>query len=288
MAPTTDDPFFSGLRRQTVRTSAGPCELPILYSDASLLGLLYRVDAERARELVDPTFEPWVIFGKALAMIALFEYRETTIGPYGEIGVGVLVKRRGSSPSLARALVDLRKERDAGLYVINLPVTTEAARSAGRELWGYPKYVAPIDTRFRPDSIRIGLGKELEVAMDLRATRSVQTRGLPFVLYSVNAGGRILRTVVDVDHRVQWGGAGRVSLKVTGEGPTATTVKALGLDRAPPALAFRTDGMRSILPAGVDMGATDVPRKRDSETLRTGHAPPDHAAAAIANGSVRS
>jgi hypothetical protein len=29
--------------------------------------------------------------------------------------------------------------------VVDLPVTTEAANAAGRELWGYPKFVTSID-----------------------------------------------------------------------------------------------------------------------------------------------
>jgi hypothetical protein len=127
-APT--DPFFAGLQRKTQATSAGPCDLPILYSDASLLGLLYRVEPAKAAPLIDVNFEPWVVLGKAIAMLCFFDYRATTIGPYGEVGLGVLVRRRGSSPSLTRALGDLRKERAAGLYVLNLPVTTEAARAA--------------------------------------------------------------------------------------------------------------------------------------------------------------
>jgi hypothetical protein len=83
-------------------------------------------------------------------------------------------------------------------------------------------------------------------------SRGPSTRGLPFVLFSVNEG-RMLRTIVDVDNQVRWGGAGTAEVAITGDGPTSRTVKALGLDRAKPALAFRADAMRSILPAGVQV-----------------------------------
>lgn len=121
--------FFDNHARETVPTSRGSCELPILYEDASLLTAIWRVDAARARPLVPIDFEPWLVLGKALAMLCLFEYRQTSIGPYGEIGIGVLVRKKGSKPSLLRVLGDLRKEEDQGLYVINLPVTTEEARA---------------------------------------------------------------------------------------------------------------------------------------------------------------
>ena len=246
------DPFFAPLFRQPRPTSAGPCDLPILYWGASLLGLVYRVDPARARGLGDPDFEPWVVLGKAIAVFCFFEYRETTIGPYGEVGLGLLVKRRGSSPSLFGALRDMRGETDCGLNVINLPVTTESARAAGNELWGYPKYVAPMEMSFRDDGVRFGLGRELVVTMG--RSGGLSSGGLPFVLYSVSNQARVLRTVIEVDHRQRWGGAGSVRVEVIGDGPTARTVKALGIDAMKPLAAFRTDGMRSVLPAGTDLG----------------------------------
>jgi hypothetical protein len=250
--PIAQVPFFSRVSRRTVQTSAGPCEMPILYSDASLLTLLYRVDAAKARALVDPAFEPWLVLGKATAVVCAFEYRTTTIDPYGELGIGILIKRAGTRPSLLRAAVDLRKEKDAGLYVVNLPVTTESARSAGRELWGFPKYVTPMETTFREDSVRIGLGRELEITMG--KSGGLRMAGMPFVLYSVHSG-RVLRTIVEVDYRARWGGASSAAVKVTGAGPTAGTARALGLDGVRPMAAFRADTMRSILPLGEEMGS---------------------------------
>jgi Acetoacetate decarboxylase (ADC) len=255
-----DPAFFDNHARETVATSRGACELPILYQEASLLTAIWRVDAKRAQPLVPADFEPWLVFGKALAMLCIFEYRQTSIGPYGEIGLGVLVRRRGTKPSLLRVLGDLRKEEDQGLYVINLPVTTEEARAAGVEIWGYPKYVRDIDTRFTRDEVRVELAGELRLTMG--KGRTLRTRGLPFVTYSVSGEDRLLRTVVDIDHDVRWGAAGTVDLKILGEGPTSKTVRALGIEGVKPAFAFRTDDMRSVLPRGKDMGAANVSRSK--------------------------
>jgi hypothetical protein len=252
MPTASDDAFFAGHPQKTFSTSAGPCELPIFYTDASLLGLIYRVDPARAAPLVPTPFEPWVVLGKAMALVCAFDYRATTIGPYGEAGVAVFVKRAGSAPSLVRALIDIRKVKDVGLHVASLPVTTEGARAAGVELWGYPKYLTQMETTFGHDGVRFVLRGELELTMG--RSGSLQTGGMPFVTYSVNRDGRVLRTIVDVDHRVRWGGAGSVEMKVLGDGPMVKCVKALGLDGAKPSLAMRTDAMRSILPAGEDMG----------------------------------
>jgi hypothetical protein len=254
MPESPDDPFFLGVSPEPVSTSAGPCPLPILYFDASLLMLVYSVDPALARPFVDARgFEPLVLFGKAWAVFAAFEYRESTIGPYGEVGVGVLSKRVGTSPSLLGLVRDQRKEKNAGIYVTNLPVTTTSARAAGFELWGFPKYVTGIETTFRKDGIRVVLEREVLVTMSRGL--SVKTRGLPLVLFSVNEARRVLRTIVETDSVVEWGGAGSVGVKILGDGPTAQTMRGLRMDVRQPVAAYCTDRLRSILPRGEDAGA---------------------------------
>jgi hypothetical protein len=244
--------LFDGVKQEPVETSAGPCDLPILYRDASLLSLSYRVDPARVRGTIAPGLEPWVILGKALVLVCIFEYRDTSIGPYGEIGVGVLAKRVGSSPSLLTALRDLAKVEDAGLAVQNLPVSTEAARAAGVEIWGYPKYVTGITTSFRPDGVDAVLEGDFELSMG--PSGRVRTEGVPLVTFTVK-GGRLIRTVIRAEQPVRWGGAASVKLRLTGTGPTATTMRAMGIDKRQPSLVCRTDRMRSLLPLGVDVAA---------------------------------
>jgi hypothetical protein len=266
----SDRAFFENLPRETAETSRGPVDLPITYEDASLLTAMWRVDDAVARPLLPEELEPWSVFGKAIAMLCIFEYRKTSIGPYGEIGLGILTRRKGSKPSLVRALGDLRKQDDQALYVVNLPVTTDNARAAGIEIWGYPKYVIDIHTRFTRDGVQAELAGELTLSMERR--RTVVTRGLPFVTYSINAKNRLIRTVVDIDHDVRWGGARSIELHVIGDGPTARSIQALGLDAKKPAFAFRTDGMRSILPRGKDIGAATSRREKASSSTTSAEA----------------
>lgn len=250
--------FFEGVSQTPRETSAGDCPLPILYHDASLIGLFYRVDRDRADALLaDTPFDAIPIMGKAVAFLCAFEYRETTVGVYNEVGLAILARQRGTKPSLFGLMRDMRKVETAGLYVTNLPVTTEAARAAGKEIWGYPKYVTGIDTRFDADG-----ATEIVLEDEFRLTagrpRGLSTRGLPFVTWTVH-GGRMIRTVINVGHKTKWGGSSKVDLQLLGEGPTASSLRALGVDgSAKPWWTFRTNAMRSILPAGVDMGPADA------------------------------
>lgn len=247
------DDFFSDVTFETVMTSEGKQELPILYRDGSVVGLMYRVDPELAAACIDDAdaFEPFTLLGKAVVQLVVFEYRDTSIGPYNEVALAVEVQRKGTRPSTWGALANARNQPDYGSYFLNLPVTTEGACVAGREIWGYPKYVVPIDTEFSEERIHAVQGGEFE--LDVGAGSWLKTKGIPFVLMSV-LDKRVIRTIVETGHPLQWGGKNRVELSLLGSGPTADNMERLGLTAARPAFVWRALQMRSILPRGRDLG----------------------------------
>jgi hypothetical protein len=232
----------------TARCSAGDLRVPVLYRDGALLALLYGVDLAAAASLVPRDLvEPLTLAGRAFAMLVALEYRDSTVGPYNELAVGVYVKRRNARASALRALLAPGREPNAGGWVVTLPVTTSFASAAGRELWGYPKYIAAIDTDFATSRARVSLGGELTLECD--AGRGLRLPGAPFVTLS-RCGERLLRTRVAVHHAVRFGGAGSARLSVVGDGPTAEVVRRLGLHERRPITAFRTDALRTVLPMG--------------------------------------
>jgi hypothetical protein len=112
-----------------------------------------------------------------------------------------------------------------------------------------------MQTSFTPEGARVSLGRELTVTAGTAGKRGgVRAQAPALVTYSVK-GGRLIRTAVRGDMPSRWTGGGSVRLEVTGDGPTAATVRALGLDAARPLLAYRCDAMRSILGPGEDVGA---------------------------------
>jgi hypothetical protein len=243
---------FFDVPRATVRAGDGSCELPILYRDASQLGVFIPIELERASaHLAGRSIEPWPVLGRAVAMVFAWEYRDSTVGSYGELGLGILARRIGSHPSLARFAVDTGAQDDQGTWVVTLPVTSEAAYDAGVEIWGYPKYVSPIRTRFLHDRAEAVLGDEL--ALSIGVLHGPELAGQAIATYTAREG-RLLRTRIEVDHAVRWGGGGSVKLDVFGDGPTARAMRELGVDRGRATAAFRVDGFRARLPAGVDLG----------------------------------
>ncbi len=242
------------VEEKVVQTTLGAVELPIRYRDGALSALFYRVETRLAADLIPGAdFVPLTLAGKGLAVLCGFEYRDTSIGLYNEVGLAIWVKRPGAPSSPLRALLNPRKAESQATHIVSLPVTTEKACRLGKELWGFPKYLASIRTDFTGPEARVEL--EGELAWRQATSWLPRTRGLPFVLFSVNQG-RLLRTIVEVDHRVRWGGARRSRLELLGSGPTADKARFLGLDRLRPWAAFRTDNFSSRLPLGKEVGAS--------------------------------
>lgn len=230
------------------KTSAGLMSLPVLYRDGAFFGAFFGVDPRRADAALAPAgLETWPVLGRAVVLLIGFEYRDTSIGPYREVGLALLARRPGSRPSLTRYLRDPRAQPEQALWVLNLPVDTELARAGGVEVWGYPKYCTSIETHFSAEGVRIALAEEFELVSS--TSTSIARSGLPFVTYTRHED-RLLRTVVDVSSRARWSGGGSTSLRIKGEGPTAATLRALDLDGRTPLAVFRDDALKATLPAG--------------------------------------
>ena len=257
-----NDSFFKLMKQKPRETSVGPCDLPILYNDASFVGVIYRVDPKKVAELLGASspFEPLLVFGKALCSVSAFEYRESTVGAYNEIALVIQVKRKGTTPSLFRMMLDIRKQEEQALWVVNMPVTTQEARAAGFEIWGYPKYVTRIDTDFAADHTHVTL--ENEFTLKMGNPGGLRIKGQPFANFTINEG-HLIRTIVEVDNKVQFGAAGSVKLDIIGNGPTAKSIKTLGLEKLRPTLIFRTDEWRSILPEGKHLGFASESTEKD-------------------------
>jgi len=101
-AVTAFPPGGSFVQSDVFQTTRGTTELPILYFRGSLVGVFYFVEPEAAQELLPMDLEPLVVpfVNKAISAIFMFDYKNTTIGPYGEMGLTIQTRRKGSGASL--------------------------------------------------------------------------------------------------------------------------------------------------------------------------------------------
>lgn len=258
------DRFFE-VPRSTAQTSAGQVDLPILYFEVSNVVAYTAMDASAARALLEDT--PWrpvlLPTGHAVGGISFYAYRRTSIGPYHEVGVALAVTPRSAEP-LRLPLLDLvtpSVRRTVGFHVLDLPVTTEIANAAGRELWGLPKFVT--DLPFRLEAGRLGGRFEGRVAdpdggpdivrLSGRLLPGLPAPGLDLVLYS-RRDDAPLRTVVDVSapSRLAAGAGLRLTVGASAH-PMARRLRRLGVEGRPLLVQY-TDRFRSRLNAGVVVG----------------------------------
>ena len=261
------DDFFDVPTTEAV-TTRGPVRLPMFFYDVSVRQLDFFVDYAAALSRLDGTgLAPCrFVNGKAIASLILYNYRDVSIGEYDEVAIVLLVIPRALRdphlylPSLAR--------RDGhrwtiGGYVLEMPVTLAVARAAGREIWGYPKYLTdiPLSLSDREFSYEVmdEPGGSPVLSVECRPGPGVTVRAGDLVTFS-NHEDAILRTVVDVDASYRYSTAGRVSVRAgVTDHRLAQNVRALGLDRLKPFVAQSTDSFRSRLDRGWPVASQKTP-----------------------------
>jgi hypothetical protein len=252
-----DDPFFQ-YPLNKYPTSEGDVDMPILYFDNSNFMAIFYVDHDKAQALTGQDGFDAVRFGngKALTVVAFYEYRHTAIGSYNEVGVAIAAVPPGtplpSSP--LRSLLRHPDKNPVGLNIIDLPVTTAAACAAGREIWGYPKFVTPITFSLKGRDFRGAVrdpGAERDICtLSGRTGMGVAGPLLDLVLYS-RLNGQVLRGSANTRGGGRLCLPGSVRLKVSeSTHRMAENLRALGLDGAKPAFIGHSHKLQLRLNAG--------------------------------------
>ena len=139
-------PFFSGIVQRELDLRGQVARSPCFYRDAALLGGLFTADLAAARALMPtPRHHVLALGGRALVAVHCLDYRDSDIGPYGEVSISVAVAC-GPTPRVpaARLLSAILTDRYQA-QVLSLPVTTDVALWGGLDVFGYPKYLAAIE-----------------------------------------------------------------------------------------------------------------------------------------------
>lgn len=143
---------------------------------------------------------------KGLLIVAVFDYLDTSIGPYREVGIGFPCRLRTSGPMPLLPLLAERYFPDVGSWVQLLPVTTPIANDLGRAQWGFPKFVADIRIDRTDDHVECEVTENGERLLRVEIERPGISRStsLPMRLYST-LDDDLLMTELAID------GAGHIS-----------------------------------------------------------------------------
>ncbi len=246
--------------------------LPIRYWRTDCFMALFTADLDAVRDLLpSQRLHPVRVTGnRAVVAVGVFNYLETSVGPYGEIALSPLCTLdRAALPILPLATGHLRGMSG---FVAHLPVTTRIAREAGRRVWGYPKFVADMDFDLSPERQRVEMsedGREI-LSLEVRRRGHVTLDTAPLTTYTTH-DGRLVRTEIAVRGHVATAVGPANGELLLGDHPVGREIAALGIDRRP--LVTRTYLSHSaILPVGTDLGPADRPytghQGTDAETGR--------------------
>jgi hypothetical protein len=261
--------FFSQVRSfKKVRIKKSSFELPILYFRDDNFVLIFSADERKVLEIL-PTSSlyPVRVGGGRVAMgVGVFNYIDTTIGPYGEIGVVIPVVH-GKKPPALWPLLRESAYPEYGYLVMHLPVTTLQARDGGRGLWGYTKFTSEMNFTVAPEHYECELSEKGAHIMTVHVERKGFSRRdeKPIVTYSVK-DGNLIKTVIPQKaiyvERLRPAG----SFVKFGKHPVAKSI--LALDISPKPLLSRFTLQRSgILPEGkiVEKGVRPLDGYKGSE-----------------------
>jgi len=122
--------------------------LPIEVRRAAQWGVQYLVPAAAAQRIVAATGLEVTgpIPGRAMMALAVCRYDDTDLDSYHEVAVSFVV-RTHDAPAPVSAPVRAREFASGaiGVYIHRLPVDQEFTCVAGRDIWGFPKWVTSID-----------------------------------------------------------------------------------------------------------------------------------------------
>jgi len=229
--------FFSDCRPgKRVTRGKATFELPILYFRDDAFLLFHTADLDQARALMpsDKLHPVRVSPRRTLLGVVAFNYIDTSIGPYGEVGI-VLPVVYGKRPPLPilPGIIEA-KYPGFGMLVLHLPVTKETARDAGRGIWGYTKFVSDMRFRHTPEYLQCRLSEGGAKILTLRVAR----RGLvikdekPLITYSVKEGNLIKTSIPQrAIYRLSLNPRG--SLLELGNHPAAETISRLDISQKP-------------------------------------------------------
>jgi hypothetical protein len=253
---------FLNIPVSTVESSLGPIDLPIFYRDYAFAHFFFWINYERALSKLSGTiFQPCrFINRKAGVVLSFFKYNDSAIGPYNEVALSILCHPNASprpGPFIPQLMMDAKKW-SMGAYVINLPVTTEIANVAGRELWGYPKFVTGIISDLKGKRFK-GVVNDPHLKAPLLSLEGsigllgpvVRLSKASFISHTIH-NGTPLRILTDVEARfkVNLGFSSTVNVNEKSRHIMAQDLRDLGMDGIKPLLALSCEKARMVLHPG--------------------------------------
>ncbi len=252
---------FFDVPRTYYTTSYTRTQVPMFFYKMAARIINYFIDYDRVAPKLHGTGLKPCRFFKAKAMVSLifFNYQQVTIGGYDEVVISIMVHPEAfRTPSHPLSTILFVKKGDwwknMGAYVLEMPVTIPAARAAGREIWGFPKFLTEIPYNLSGKCFEFGVKdpdtNESIVAVKGEMGTGFSAAAFDFVSFN-NYENSIFRIVTKVNGKMKNCLCKRVEVKT---GPSqhrmAENIRDLGLETAAPFAIMSSDNLQTSLNPG--------------------------------------
>ncbi|GAA5067132.1 hypothetical protein HNP84_001082 [Thermocatellispora tengchongensis] len=244
--------LFSRRRRTAGRfanVDGIPFRMPVETRGSPALLAVYPIEPEGTRAVLPEELHPCRVRGKGLLVIAVVDYRDTTIGSYVEFCIGVLCTR-GARPAPPLSPLLLGRAFGTGLYIYDLPVSTEISVKGGLGIWGMPKRQANLDFVVGDTTVSSQYDLDGQIVMRVDVPRPAGA-WLPLRFNGVGYGcfrGMLAKSSISLRGRmgVTLGG-GPGSRLLIGDHERVAWLKGLGVPEERPLLTAFIPSMRGTL-----------------------------------------
>ena len=144
--------FFDGIKQSAVKIGSRSVPFPFFYRDLAYVGVFLLAPLDTVTSILPSKrmhpfrLTPW----HCLVTITASEYKDSDIGPYNAVSIGVPFVLDKAAPVFTGIL---RKPPEVPMiYLLHLPVTTEIARDTGVAVANFPESLA--DIGFESDMTR--------------------------------------------------------------------------------------------------------------------------------------
>jgi hypothetical protein len=152
-----DSEFFQHIIQSKISWRDSIMPFPPFYYDAMSIEAAFLVKTERMKTLLPSVrLHPLrIIPGYSIMVISALCYRDTDIGSYNEVLIGIPITL--DEPSRLFTGIIHRFPEIPFVYILHLPVTTEIALRGGIDFLGTPKFPADITFEEESDFIKCRL-----------------------------------------------------------------------------------------------------------------------------------
>ena len=173
--------------------------------------------------------------GKAIFMVTVIDYRDTSIGKYIEYSIAIACTR-GSKPAPAMLPVVFMDYYHTGQYILDLPVSSEISVKGGKGIWGMPKHKASLDLLISDKTVSSQYEKDGQFAFRIEIEKPAKCN-FPVKVGSVNYShfrNMLMASYINIDAKagIRLGKNAKGSLYI-GDHPRTQFMRKLNIESKP-------------------------------------------------------